>query len=141
MLSRTCSPRAALQVPPVPVPGLSLDYIIARVTEPGYSWCILSEANTYADSQVYRRGWGFVVTPADPVNGVIRDLHFSAPHPKSDENTPQQAAALFKMTGAKSLVVTGRHRKAYAIPSLCVIPSPPDVYYKTDAAHDNVSAL
>jgi len=137
MLTSGCSPG-----PPEPVPGLLEDYTVTRITDSfGYSFCILSEAKIFADFQVYRRGWGLVVTPADPVNGAIRDLHFSAPHPIYDADTPQQAAALFRRTQARSLVITGRHRQAYAIPSACVIPTPPTVYYKTDAAHDDVSAL
>jgi hypothetical protein len=80
---------------------------------------------------------GIFVTPANPVSGVIRDLHFSAPHPVTDANTLRQAAALFKRTGAKSLVTTGRHRRAYSIAGDCSTASA-GVYYMTDAAHNKV---
>jgi hypothetical protein len=130
LLTGGCLPGSPGSPIVTPVAGLGGDYVIAGVTESGgtHTWCILVEAHTLTGSLVYKRGWGFVVTPADPVHGVIRDLHFSAPHPQSDENTPRQAAVLFKKTGAKSLVVTGRNRKAYPISTLCSTSRPPDVF-------------
>jgi hypothetical protein len=64
---------------------------------------------------------------------VSRHVHISAPHPIYDPGTPQQAAANFANTGAKSLFVAGRHRDAY-LASSCVSAE----YGKTDPAHDTV---
>jgi len=125
------------------VPGLENDYVLARVTDSipfGKTWCVLVETHTFNDTTpAFRRGWGFVVTPYQTVTPATRSLHFSAPHPFTDANTPRQAAAVFERTGAKSLVVTGRHRRAYDEATSCSKALPPDTFYKTDSAHDNVS--
>jgi len=138
MLTIGC-PGAAVTV----VPGLNGDYVLARVTDSirfGKTCCVLVESRTFNDtSLVFKRGWGFLITPYETVNPATRRLHFSAPHPKADANTPRQAASVFGRTGAKSLVVTGRHRMAYATATSCSVALPPDTYYKTDSSHDNVS--
>jgi hypothetical protein len=80
----------------------------------GRSFCVLSEVNS-RDSH-YARGWGLMVVPATR-SAVSRYIHISAPHPKADGNTPEQAAVLFKNTGAKSLLayesVTMVHRETF----------------------------
>lgn len=96
----------------------------------GKSFCILSEVE--ATNGYYARGWGLMVVPATRA-AVSRYIHISAPHPLFDTGTPQQAIALFKNTGAKSLFISGRHRDAYVFES-CVSPN----YSKTDATHDTV---
>ena len=113
-------------------------YTVNPYTEPGRtgrSFCIVRETTTAGTPPRYARGWGLVVVPARQAD-VFRCVHFSAPHPISDSGTPQQAAALFKRTRAKSLLITGRHRKASLCPS-CQGSS----YYKTDAAHDIVRKI
>lgn len=96
----------------------------------GKSFCILSEVQ--ATEGHYMRGWGLMAVPATRT-AVSRYMHISAPHPIFDTGTPQQAAAIFKNTGAKSLFISGRHRDAYLSES-CVSPQ----YSKTDATHDTV---
>ena len=115
---------------------LSGIYTVSLFTESvigGRSFCILSESNS--NSGYYVRGWGLVAVPATRA-AVSRNIHFSAPHPVNDSRTPEQATALFKRTGAKSLVITGRQRDAYKIASSCS-----GNYFKTDAAHDIVRHL
>ena len=114
--------------------GLSEVYHVSLFAEAGVngkSFCVLSEINSL-DSH-YARGWGLMVVPATR-SGVSRCIHISAPHPKYDQNTPNQAAAIFKNTGAKSLFIAGRHRDAYSLARSCVN----DDYSKTDPAHDVV---
>ncbi|KAF8644881.1 hypothetical protein AX16_008218 [Volvariella volvacea WC 439] len=98
----------------------------------GRSYCVLAETTTIGTVRpYYTRGWGLVVVPATKA-AVSKNLHFSTPHPVSEFYVPQQAAALFRGTGAKSLLIAGRHREAYSAPSSCI-----STYMKTDAAHDN----
>lgn len=110
---------------------------------PGIGWyCVLSEAHTIATgNSAFKRGWGTVIVPAVPA-GVLRDLHFSVPHHGKGEfvdvETPKQAGALFAMTGARSLIVSGRNMKAYAITTDCSKGAGDDTNYITDDAHDNV---
>ncbi|KAJ7474237.1 hypothetical protein FB451DRAFT_1035463 [Mycena latifolia] len=100
----------------------------------GPRYCVASES-TSVDG-VYAKGWGLVVVPATQ-DAVKRDIHLAAPHPAYDLFTPEQAGALFKSTGARSLLISGRIRTANLAPSDCVIPtSNSTVYYKTDPAHD-----
>ena len=113
--------------------NLTSFYTVSLFTESvvgGQSFCILSESNS--EDNHYVRGWGLVAVPATRA-AVTRNIHFSAPHPINDSRTAVQAAALFKRTGAKSLVITGRQRDAYKIASSCQTE-----YFKTDAAHDIV---
>ena len=102
-----------------------------------HDYCVLYE--TTSSSGYYRKGWGLVVVQAHQ-SQVIRDLHFSAPHPAYDLGTPQQAAAVFGLTGARSLLIAGRCRKAFMQPSECAPPrSSTDDWYMTDPAHNNVA--
>lgn len=109
-------------------------------------YCALLETSLTATG-TYRRGWGTMVVPAHRAtcakSGVsrARSIHLAAPHPLFDEGTPQQAAALFALTNARSLLVSGRHRAAYRHPTDCVVPSnPSSTYWKTDPTHDWVGA-
>jgi hypothetical protein len=97
----------------------------------GASYCVLSEST--ATSGRYTRGWGLMAVPATR-DAVSRFIHISAPHPIYDKGTPQRAAAVFKGTGAKSLIISERHRHARS-EDLCEGPD----YSITDAAHDTVS--
>lgn len=129
----------------IDVPGLGGTYTLRQFTESAGShgsFCVISEKSTYTGTtNVFARGWGFVITTANDA-GHIRALHFSAPHPVYDQTTPAQAAALFARVGAKSLVVAGRHRMASGDPSGCAVPSDPaTTYYKTDPSHDDVSNI
>ncbi|RXW22122.1 hypothetical protein EST38_g3742 [Candolleomyces aberdarensis] len=61
--------------------------------------------------------------------------------PKSllyDLGTVEQAAALFELIGAKSLLIAGRTRTALMKPSQCIIPKGSQPYYVTDPAHNNL---
>lgn len=112
-------------------------YSISRYTEhTGASYCVLSEARI--QDGVYVKGWGHLIVP-DSVGAVRRHLHVSAPHPLADSRTPEQAAAVFKNTGAKSLFIPGRLRTAFLDPTDCITGgSGKTVYYRTDPAHDTV---
>jgi hypothetical protein len=105
---------------------------IERVQD-GKPYCVLAEVSQ--NSGKYVRGWGLMVVPASRAL-VSRFIHISAPHPVADINTAQQAMALFKHTGAKSLFVAGRHKEAYSADS-CVGPQ----YRTTDPSHDTVRLL
>ncbi|KAF8884524.1 hypothetical protein BD779DRAFT_1536857 [Infundibulicybe gibba] len=111
-------------------------YTITRFTEPSrLSYCVLSESNSIGAGQ-YVRGWGVLVVPAMH-SYVSRDLHISAPHPGSDVGTARQAAHLFRATGARSLLIPGRSRRAFMTSTECVKKIGEESYYKTDPAHDN----
>ncbi len=94
-------------------------------------YCVLYE--TTSSGGIYDKGWGFIVVPSLR-SAVARHIHVSAPHPKFDSGTVEQAAAIFGLTGSNSLLVTGRHRDAFLHESDCVPP-----YSKTDPAHNTVS--
>jgi len=98
-------------------------------------YCVLIES-TSTTGGVYTKGWGFLAVPV--THSATNGVHLSAPHPAFDQDTPQQAGALFKRVGARSLLIAGRSRLAYMVATTCVIPSNPSTtYYKTDPAHDN----
>lgn len=103
----------------------------------GPQYCVVSESTSI--DGLYAKGWGLVVVPAAR-EAIMRDIHLAAPHPAYDLFTPEQAGALFKSTGARTLLIAGRSRTANPTPSDCVVPtSNTTVYYKTDATHDVVS--
>ncbi|KAJ7649446.1 hypothetical protein DFH06DRAFT_1331812 [Mycena polygramma] len=100
----------------------------------GPQYCVASEFNSV--DGLYTKGWGLFVVPATR-QAIMRDIHLSAPHPAYDMFTPAQAAALFKSTSARSLLIAGRMRTANLADSHCVIPnSNTTLYYKTDPTHD-----
>lgn len=104
----------------------------------GQSYCVLYERTVTPCTNRYMKGWGFMIVPSSR-EGTSRMLHLSAPHPFYDIGTPVQATHLFKGTGAKSLLVPGRMRPAYSVPSTCIRPrSSESVYYMTDPAHNDV---
>ncbi|GLB44342.1 hypothetical protein LshimejAT787_1602720 [Lyophyllum shimeji] len=110
-------------------------YTISQFTEPsGASYCVFVELH---GEKQFVRGWGTFVVPATRT-GVSRHLHLSAPHPLFDGDTPQQAAALFRATGAKSLFIAGRSRLAFKTQSDCVKGSGNTTYYMTDPAHNKL---
>ncbi|KAJ7139204.1 hypothetical protein C8R44DRAFT_764045 [Mycena epipterygia] len=119
-------------VVPASIAGI---YDVSLFTDPtGPQFCVASES-TSVDG-VYAKGWGLVVVPATQ-GAVMRDIHLAAPHPAYDLFTPEQAGALFKSTGARSLLISGRVRTAILEETDCVISrSNSTVYYKTDPAHD-----
>ncbi len=109
-------------------------YTITHYTEliTERSFCILSETQL-TPGGYFLRGWGLLVVPSTRAQ-VSRHIHISAPHPgRADPGSPQQAAAVFRNTGDKSLLISGRHRNAFAQPSACR----PD-FSVTDAAHNIV---
>ncbi|TEB23879.1 hypothetical protein FA13DRAFT_1739678 [Coprinellus micaceus] len=116
-------------------PELEGTYVIRRFVPPGLptSYCILVENS--ADCNGMPRGWGHLVVP-EKREQVSRFLHVSAPHPKYDLGTIEQATVLFELSGAKSLLFAGRTRGAFMQSSTCVQASNP--YWKTDPAHNNL---
>lgn len=106
-------------------------------------FCVLFEmtgiTEVHSKNHSYVKGWGFMVVPAS-ANDISRTIHISAPHPQADIGTPQQAAAIFALSGAHSLLVSGRFRSAYKVQTDCIIPASGKgtVYYKTDPTHDLV---
>jgi hypothetical protein len=113
-------------------------YDVTLFVDPtGPQYCVASES-MFIDG-VYAKGWGLVAVHATQ-SAVKRDIHLAAPHPAYDLFTPEQAGALFKSTGARSLLISGRSRAALPSASDCVIPaSNSTIYYKTDPTHDVVS--
>jgi len=102
------------------------------------SFCVLHEYTSQNDA--YVKGWGFMAVPASRTSGIDLNVHFSAPHPAYDLDTPQQAAALFARARGRSLLITGRSRLALRNSTSCVHPSSDKTtYYVTDPVHDNVS--
>ena len=102
-------------------------------------FCVLYEKNAVVSpihGRRYEKGWGLFITPANSAPS-IRPLHFSAPHPVADQGTAAQAAALFKRTVSKSLLIEGRHRHALSS-SDCSQSCQGTKYDKTDGAHHNV---
>ncbi|KAJ7073475.1 hypothetical protein B0H15DRAFT_792830, partial [Mycena belliarum] len=107
-------------------------YDVSLFRDPeGPAFCIASESSSV--DGVYAKGWGLLAVPAT-IAAVKRNIHLAAPHPAYDLFTPEQAGALFKSTGARSLLIAGRVRTAYMAPSDCVTSS--TIYYKTDPAHE-----
>jgi len=104
----------------------------------GQSFCVLYERTVTPCINRYEKGWGFMIVPSSREE-TSRMIHLSAPHPFYDVGTPVQATHLFKGTGAKSLLVPGRMRPAYSVPSTCVLSqSSKSVYYMTDPAHNDL---
>jgi len=109
------------------------------------SYCVLSEKNAVvlpgSIRNVFERGWGYFIAPKTN-SASIRALHHSAPHTLNDDGTPAQAAAVFKATNSRSLLVAGRHRGALDItraPPPCAIDSCVSTEYtKSDPVHDLV---
>ncbi|KAH7103011.1 hypothetical protein BKA62DRAFT_82137 [Auriculariales sp. MPI-PUGE-AT-0066] len=102
-------------------------------SENNAAYCVLIES-TGTEADKYSKGWGFL---AVPTFAVPSRLHLSAPHPIFDEDTPEQAGALFKSAGARSLLIAGRHRQSYHVPTSCIQPlNNRTIYFKTDPAHD-----
>ncbi|KAJ4471568.1 hypothetical protein J3R30DRAFT_1095094 [Lentinula aciculospora] len=99
------------------------------------TFCVLFEttASVYRN---YTKGWGLMVVPAS-ASAISRHIHLSAPHPQADINTPQQAAAIFVLSGAHSLLISGRLRSAYAVQTDCIVSAGSTKgYSKTDPTHD-----
>ena len=66
-------------------------------------------------------------------------LSISLLWPGGDGDTPQQAASLFKATGAKNLLITGRKWTASVLPFDCASSSQGGQrYYMTDTTHSVV---
>ena len=106
-------------------------------------FCALVEVDTVRrrDGEEYGKGWGLFVVPIrkneDRIVGT--SVHLSAPHPVYDLHTAAQATYVFEQTGAKSLYIPGRSRKAFLEPTDCVVdPKSKTEYWKTDATHDKV---
>ena len=53
-------------------------------------------------------------------SAIVRHGQISAPHPKFDPGTVEEAVATFDLTGSNSLLVTGRHHNTFLHDSVCV---------------------
>ncbi|KAF9026156.1 hypothetical protein BDZ89DRAFT_1067826 [Hymenopellis radicata] len=119
---------------PATVPASLQDFFtVSSFTDAsdGAEYCILSE--TYANSDnYYVKGWGLFLVP---VNASL-DIHLASPHPMFDFDTPDQAVTLFQLSGAKSLLISGRHRSAYPVATDCIPSTSRTTYYHTDPTHD-----
>ncbi|RUO95778.1 hypothetical protein BC936DRAFT_143246 [Jimgerdemannia flammicorona] len=108
-----------------------------RDTSKNTDFCVFYEKTSrqsfISTRREYEKGWGIFVVPKT-VRQVSRFIHLSAPHPKWDSGTPQQAAYLFANSGAKSLLVDGRHRWAISTQSTCISAGNHSL---TDPTHDN----
>jgi len=102
------------------------------------SFCVLHEAE--APLGVYRKGWGYMVVPVSRTSAKGR-VHISVSHPKTDLGTPEQAAAIFDTSKARSLFVAGRQRTSFLRASGCIFPTSGrgERYWMTDPAHNDVS--
>ncbi|KZW04420.1 hypothetical protein EXIGLDRAFT_599281 [Exidia glandulosa HHB12029] len=131
----TCADALSSLVAPNPLGGL-YTYSLFHDDETEEEFCILHETTSVVvnGTAVYAKGWGLVAVPATR-SCAQRDLHFAAPHPEWDLETPQQAAALFKSTHARSLLIAGRIRTAFMEPTDCIVSSTSS-NWKTDPAHD-----
>ncbi|KAF9075539.1 hypothetical protein BDP27DRAFT_1415323 [Rhodocollybia butyracea] len=99
------------------------------------AFCVFSET-TALSNNTFAKGWGTMVVPAS-TKDISRHIHLSAPHPQADMHTPQQAGAMFTLSGAHSLLISGRFRSAYSSPTNCTLSvNSKTVFYKTDPAHD-----
>ncbi|KAG5651064.1 hypothetical protein H0H81_009999 [Sphagnurus paluster] len=119
----------------VPTPLNNIYAITQFKEQSGASYCVLAEIRE--ENTRYAKGWGLFAVPATRA-AVSRHIHLSAPHPLYDDNTPAQAAALFKSTKAKSLLIAGRSRLAFKEPTDCVAASEGDIYYTTDPGHNKL---
>lgn len=130
-LSSNCT--KPISVPP-PISGL---FAISTFTDEPTNQTYRVFYEQTSENSVYAKGWGVFVVPASH-SGFDINVHISAPHPAYDLDTPRQAAALFKATRARSLLIPGRVRTAFKQPTEC-IQSSKSTYYATDPAHDVVS--
>ena len=135
----------------IDVPGLQDIYTFSTFTEPATapgatspSFCVLSEKYTEADSngRVAARGWGFAIVPARH-DFYHRGFHLSVPRPLQDAGVVQQAATIFKRGQGKSLLVAGRHPRAFPYNTLCGWDATRRTAcswnYRTDGVADDVS--
>lgn len=131
----TCEDASSTLLPPNPLASVyAISWFSDRETNDEF--CILHETSSVEarGASAYAKGWGLVVVPAVRA-AEQRDLHFAAPHAKWDLGTPQQAAALFKATYSRSLLIAGRVRSAYLAPTECALSSK-SIAWKTDPARD-----
>ncbi|KAK0201935.1 hypothetical protein DFS33DRAFT_1350997 [Desarmillaria ectypa] len=111
-------------------PSLQDIYTISKFD----SYCVLSERHVN-EMGFYDKGWGLFIVPSSR-NDTKRNIHLAMPHPLFDFRTPTQAVSLFEMASARSLLVSGRHRRAYHSPTDCLPSTERTTYYRTDPAHD-----
>ncbi|KAL1759511.1 hypothetical protein FB107DRAFT_287724 [Schizophyllum commune] len=118
--------------------------------ENGEAYCLLAEKHIL--NGYYAYGWGFMAVPDKKITPGSSgqyprftqhprlDVHLSTPHPIFDGPVDTQAAALFTQARARSLFISGRHRRAFEAPSDCESESPTGTkYYATDPAHSTVA--
>ena len=121
----------------VPSPLKHVYNVIPFTQSDGQSFCILYEQTILSYPKFFEKGWGHIIVPSSQ-DDVARHIHLSAPHPIYDGDTSSGATQLFKETGAKSLLIPGRTRNAYNVPSTCIRPTMKTSSLMTDPAHNDV---
>jgi hypothetical protein len=76
-----------------------------------------------------RRGWGTYVFDAQPQ----RDLSFSAPHPKDDAETADEAVEAYLALRARTLLIAGADRDQNTARASCAQSERP--YFEADVSH------
>jgi hypothetical protein len=105
---------------------ISDDFAIAQWAD----YCVLYETNV-----PFQRGWGTFVVP---LGGDVQlpGVHLAAPHPIFDGRTSAEAAFTLDAAEARSLLVSGRMRRALPELKDCVHGK---TNYVTDPTHNIVS--
>lgn len=108
----------------------------------GQEFCILYERTTGLGKDgkpQFAKGWGYMIVPASK-EGVARHIHLAGPHSVWDGDTSIQAVGVFRGSGAKSVLVSGRVRTAFMEDSVCVrgTGTGKTRYWMTDPAHNDV---
>ena len=82
-----------------------------------------------------RRGWGTYVFDAKPQ----RNLSLSAPHPKDDLETADEAADAYRALRARHLLIAGADRDQNTARATCAQSDRP--YFESDVAHTSESVF
>jgi hypothetical protein len=82
-----------------------------------------------------RRGWGTYIFAAEPQRAVS----LSAPHPKDDLETADEAIEAYLALGAHTLLIAGADRDQNTALALCAQSSRP--YFESDVAHTGESVF
>ncbi|MGH8588959.1 MAG: hypothetical protein ACREXX_06370, partial [Gammaproteobacteria bacterium] len=78
-----------------------------------------------------RRGWGTYAFNAQP----LRALSLSAPHPKDDLETADEAVEAYEALGARTLLIAGADRDQNTALAPCEQSRPPRPFLEADVGH------